>query len=141
MLLVRRISTNQRNRRIAQEMKNKSLKPESKPVKEVKRKNWRKQFTGIATADAEVAEPRYLEADSPLKSKGLDVALVGRPNAGKSSLMNAILGNSVSAVSPKYNTTRENVIGVYTKDNTQIAFHDTPGLVNEGYVYNVVWCT
>ena len=56
------------------------------------------------------------------------VALVGRPNAGKSSLINAIIEEKVSIVSPKPQTTRNNILGIYNSSNSQIVFVDTPGI-------------
>ena len=56
------------------------------------------------------------------------VSLVGRPNAGKSTLLNAILGEKVSIVSDKPQTTRSQVRGVLNRDGVQIVFVDTPGI-------------
>jgi GTP-binding protein Era len=56
------------------------------------------------------------------------VALVGAPNAGKSTLLNALVGSKVSIVSPKVQTTRNLVRGIAIKDKTQIVFVDTPGI-------------
>lgn len=56
------------------------------------------------------------------------VALVGRPNVGKSTLMNRIVGEKVSIVSNKPQTTRKRVVGITTTDDYQIAFMDTPGI-------------
>ena len=56
------------------------------------------------------------------------VTLVGRPNAGKSTLLNKILGHKVSIVSDKPQTTRTEVRGVLTDDHTQLVFVDTPGI-------------
>ena len=56
------------------------------------------------------------------------VAVIGRPNVGKSSLLNAILQYKLSIVSPKPQTTRDNILGLYNGDNCQIVFMDTPGI-------------
>ncbi len=56
------------------------------------------------------------------------VAIIGRPNVGKSTFMNYILGTKVSIISPKPQTTRNKISGVYTTDNEQIIFIDTPGI-------------
>ncbi len=61
------------------------------------------------------------------------VAIIGEPNSGKSSLMNAILGFKLSIVTPKPQTTRKNVLGIYTKDNAQTIFIDTPGIIQPAY--------
>ena len=56
------------------------------------------------------------------------VSLTGRPNVGKSTLMNQILGEKIAITSDKPQTTRNRIQGVYTKDDTQIVFIDTPGI-------------
>lgn len=61
------------------------------------------------------------------------VAIIGEPNAGKSTLLNVILGTKLSIVTPKPQTTRKNVVGIYTKDNVQIIFIDTPGIITPNY--------
>ena len=69
---------------------------------------------------------------SPAPSDGLTsagfVALIGAPNAGKSTLMNAMVGHKVSIVTPKVQTTRSRVRGIAMHGNTQIIFVDTPGI-------------
>lgn len=56
------------------------------------------------------------------------VGIIGAPNAGKSTLINQLVGAKVSIVSPKVQTTRARVMGIVNKDNTQIIFVDTPGI-------------
>lgn len=61
------------------------------------------------------------------------VALAGRPNAGKSSLMNALVGQRLAIVSPKPQATRLPVVGLRTEGDTQYVFHDLPGLLDPSY--------
>ena len=55
------------------------------------------------------------------------VAIVGRPNAGKSTLLNALIGQKISITSRRPQTTRQNIAGIVTRDQTQLVFLDTPG--------------
>ncbi|MBQ9485452.1 MAG: GTPase Era [Clostridia bacterium] len=66
------------------------------------------------------------------------VAVIGRANAGKSTLVNVLVGEKVSIVSPRPQTTRDRIMGVYTADDCQIAFIDTPGLYRADNLLNSV---
>lgn len=61
------------------------------------------------------------------------VGIFGKPNAGKSTLMNAILGEKLAIVSPKAQTTRNKILGILTEPTYQIIFSDTPGLLHSKY--------
>ncbi|MCA1628457.1 MAG: GTPase Era, partial [Acidobacteria bacterium] len=64
------------------------------------------------------------------------VALVGRPNAGKSTLLNRLVGEKIAAVSNKPQTTRYQIRGVITRPEGQIVLVDTPGVHQPGYLLN-----
>lgn len=61
------------------------------------------------------------------------VTVVGKPNAGKSTLLNRIVGQKLSIVSPKPQSTRDRVVGIRTDDDTQMVVLDTPGLLDPAY--------
>jgi GTP-binding protein Era len=64
------------------------------------------------------------------------VALVGRPNAGKSTLLNKVIGEKIAIVSDKPQTTRTRISGILTRPEGQIVFLDTPGIHKPGYKLN-----
>ncbi len=61
------------------------------------------------------------------------VNILGNPNVGKSTLMNALIGEKMSIVSPKIQTTRHRILGFLNDDNYQIIFSDTPGILKPAY--------
>ena len=61
------------------------------------------------------------------------VSIVGKPNAGKSTLMNALVGEKMSIITPKAQTTRHRIIGIVNEEEYQIVFSDTPGVIKPKY--------
>jgi GTP-binding protein Era len=61
------------------------------------------------------------------------VSIIGKPNVGKSTLMNALVGEKMSIITPKAQTTRHRILGIVNDDNHQIVFSDTPGVIQPKY--------
>jgi len=69
-----------------------------------------------------------------METKSGYVAIIGKPNVGKSTLMNSILGERISIVTNKPQTTRKRVLGILSDEKYQIIFLDTPGILNPNYL-------
>jgi GTPase len=76
------------------------------------------------------------QSGSTTRLKSGVVALIGRPNAGKSTLLNKVVGQKIAIVSDKPQTTRTRISGVLTRAEGQIVFLDTPGIHKPGYKLN-----
>ncbi|RFZ92444.1 GTPase Era [Mucilaginibacter conchicola] len=61
------------------------------------------------------------------------VSIIGKPNAGKSTLMNALVGEKMSIITPKAQTTRHRILGIVNTDDYQVVFSDTPGIIKPHY--------
>ncbi|WP_158798381.1 GTPase Era [Pedobacter sp. L105] len=61
------------------------------------------------------------------------VSIIGKPNVGKSTLMNALVGEKLSIITPKAQTTRHRILGIVNEENYQIVFSDTPGIIKPRY--------
>ncbi len=61
------------------------------------------------------------------------VSIIGKPNAGKSTLLNALLGENLSIITPKAQTTRHRILGILDEPELQIVFSDTPGIIKPMY--------
>lgn len=79
------------------------------------------------------AKPSDLATGTDAEQRVLTVAIVGLPNAGKSTLVNRLIGTKISGVSSKRNTTISTQLGCFTEGSSQVLLYDTPGLV-EGHV-------
>lgn len=61
------------------------------------------------------------------------VSIIGKPNVGKSTLMNALIGEKLSIITPKAQTTRHRILGIVNEEDFQIVFSDTPGIITPKY--------
>ncbi|MEL7146799.1 MAG: GTPase, partial [Bacteroidota bacterium] len=61
------------------------------------------------------------------------ISIIGKPNAGKSTLMNALVGEKLSIITAKAQTTRHRIFGILNGDNYQLIYSDTPGIIDPQY--------
>lgn len=90
-------------------------------------------FSGMFTGEEPQSAPDYsdymvFQEDPPGHKAGF-VAIIGRPNAGKSTLLNALLGQKLSIVTAKAQTTRHRILGIWSEPEHQAVFLDTPGII------------
>ena len=84
--------------------------------------------------DAEIMSDSDSLGEQPGAFRSGFVSIIGNPNVGKSTLMNAMLGQELSIVSPKPQTTRHRILGVLTNTTYQLVFSDTPGMLDPAYM-------
>src|ERR1041384_1923592 len=69
------------------------------------------------------------------------VSIVGKPNVGKSTLMNRLMGEQLSIISPKAQTTRHRIMGILNSEDYQIVYSDTPGILEPQYALHTAMMT
>jgi len=82
------------------------------------------------------AKPERASPNQKTKFKSGFVAIVGKPNAGKSTLLNRLVGEKLAIVSTKPQTTRNAILGILTRENYQMVFTDTPGIIEPKNLLN-----
>jgi len=102
-------------------------------INELTKKPTLKKGSDIASEKIKEAELLAQKPFDAATHKSGYVAIIGKPNAGKSTLMNAMLGSRLSIVTPKAQTTRNRVIGILSDEDSQIIFLDTPGVIEPKY--------
>jgi GTP-binding protein Era len=86
----------------------------------------------MSEASETPATPNFPNQDPPGHKAGF-VSIIGKPNVGKSTLMNALVGERLSIVTSKAQTTRHRIMGLLNGDNFQIVYSDTPGIIKPKY--------
>ena len=94
------------------------------------------QIKVLAANNLRVDQVRVAKAAKQMKHRAGFVAILGRPNAGKSTLLNALLGTKLAIVAPRPQTTRTSIQGVLTLPGAQIVFVDTPGIHESSTLLN-----
>ncbi|MFN3705699.1 MAG: GTPase Era [Thermoflexales bacterium] len=84
--------------------------------------------TNEPQVDRQSADTPTPDSEAQAVSRSGFIAVVGKPNVGKSTLVNALIGHKVAIVSPKPQTTRRRILGVLTRSDVQMVFMDTPGI-------------
>jgi len=78
-------------------------------------------------------ENKFLIEPSTEKHKAGFVSIIGKPNVGKSTLMNAMMGEKLAITTSKAQTTRHRIMGILSDENYQMVYSDTPGIIKPGY--------
>lgn len=90
---------------------------------------------GVPKTISEYNMRKKIKVEQPKMPRLTRVAILGAPNVGKSTLMNALVGYKVSSISSKVHTTRHKIIGVTIEDETQVELLDTPGVVTQKHCF------